>query len=666
MKKINKRECRKFAGCGWRIESGHGLLIAEQIEYILRAAVRLIGNQRLLVLSVYLRKEAAEGDFTPKWTVFQGREEYITLERGDDGIARWRTAAFEYLNRDYRFTEKCAFYSRKDEACVVSFFRSQENGLRALLRGQRRIFDKQSRRRQMKREREVLARMKRLPKIPKGVEPWIQENVLPAYFFYDYKRGKRKKGICSACGSESVLENVRNNAEGTCPDCGHRWIMKARGRRGKIYDRVTCQVIQKVGPREVVIRILKAHYHYDQSERIQRTSLYENARIFVGVDEKGNIKTEEFYYSFGEGILTRWKRGKRPVFCLWQQTFEADTCGHVYGGNLKRGLKGTPWQHCPVRQFYEYAREPKEMEPFLVEYLKHPRLEHLIKTGFYRLSSDLVYGSSYPSFLDESQNRTHQILRVAAEDVSYLRRLDVSEKHLAQFQKYCLNNLKDRQRLLDWQIRNEVERDICQITARITAHKMMRYLERQYVLLCVRKTRYGSLRYRNMQELVSEYRDYLDMCAEQNYDMKNSFVLYPADLQKAHDKVAHRIKMKANAKMRRDFKAAYRRIMNRLDFEWKGMKIVYPASPEEIISEGHALHHCVGGYVDRVAKKECMILFLRLCEEEKKPFYTIEIRNQEVTQVRGMKNKSATPEVEEFMKRWSRRVLEAPERKKAA
>ena len=171
-----------------------------------------------------------------------------------------------------------------------------------------------------------------------------------------------------------------------------------------------------------------------------------------------------------------------------------------------------------------------------------------------------------------------------------------------------------------WQIENKVERDILKILEHMTPHKMMRYMESQYSFLVLRKTKFGTARYSSMQALVSEYRDYLDMCVKQNYDMRNSFVLYPKDLQKSHDKVARRIKMKADAKMRRDFKAAYNSIMQRMDFEMDGMKIVYPATPDEIIAEGHALHHCVGGYVDRVAKKECIILFLRKSKEESKHF----------------------------------------------
>ena len=87
------------------------------------------------------------------------------------------------------------------------------------------------------------------------------------------------------------------------------------------------------------------------------------------------------------------------------------------------------------------------------------------------------------------------------------------------------------------------------------------------------------------------------------------------------------------------------------------MKFLLPATPEELAAEGSALHHCVGSYADRVARKECLILFLRQCGNENKPFYTVEVRNGEVVQVRGMGNCDPTPEVAQFMERWERQVL---------
>lgn len=79
-----------------------------------------------------------------------------------------------------------------------------------------------------------------------------------------------------------------------------------------------------------------------------------------------------------------------------------------------------------------------------------------------------------------------------------------------------------------------------------------------------------------------------------------------------------------------------------------------------IVAEGNALHHCVGSYVERIAEEECIILFLRRCANECKPFYTIEVRRQEVVQVRGAGNCGMTPEVEAFVTAWKQRALCAP------
>lgn len=184
----------------------------------------------------------------------------------------------------------------------------------------------------------------------------------------------------------------------------------------------------------------------------------------------------------------------------------------------------------------------------------------------------------------------------------------------------------------------------------------MRYLDMQYGFLRLRRTQYGNLRYSSMQDLVSEYRDYLEICQKLNYDLKNS-LLYPKDLQKSHDKAAHRLKHKADVKTKREFIAAYKDISEQLCFERDGLKIICPSVPDDVIAEGHALHHCVGSYIDRIVRKECMILFVRKCCEETKPFYTVEIRGQKVVQVRGVRNCAATSEVQGFIDAFKQQAL---------
>ena len=73
--------------------------------------------------------------------------------------------------------------------------------------------------------------------------------------------------------------------------------------------------------------------------------------------------------------------------------------------------------------------------------------------------------------------------------------------------------------------------------------------------------------------------------------------------------------------------------------------------------EGQALHHCVGTYIERVAAKKCLIVFVRRVEEPEKPFVTVEVSNGKIVQIRGERNSDPTKEVKKFVDLWSRKVL---------
>ena len=658
---LDKKALRRFTADNPApaIPMGHGLLHVPQVDYIVRTMVKIINHRRTLVLHVYDRAKAATGDSTPAWIMFQAGSDYITLAQKDDGSTCWREAAFENLDRSYYFTSKCAFYSAQDEQRVCSFFRDADHGgMAALSRAQQAILDKRSTERQCRREKDTIDRMRPLRALPRGLEGWVRRSIMPAYFRCEHTSARKPvTGVCTSCGKESTLPSAVHNSKIKCPHCKRELTVKSAGKMGCHFDRDTVQVIEKVNDTEVVVRIVKVYYNYDRSHLMPKERIYENTRIFVRRAQGGKTISNPYYYSYSKGTRTHWMLGERPEFFKYSYNFEADTYGHVYCRNLPEALAGTPWEYCPVSAFYEHFHEPMQMWPFLAAHVEHPKLEHLVKVGFYNLASDLAYKRLSGDALDETQGRTHRLLGVAAEDVAFLRKLDVNAVALQMFRECA--DAKDRQRLFLWRRGHSVGRDVAQCLAYMTPHRLMRYLEQQYPALRTRKTQYGGQRYRDIQAVATEYRDYLDMCVNLEYDMGNSFVLYPRDLQQAHDRVQKRIKIKANAQMRRDFKAAMQAITGHLNFESDGMKIVLPATPEELAAEGNALHHCVGGYADRVARKECIILFLRQCDNLEKPFYTMEIRNRQAVQVRGLRNCDATPEVKRFVDQFERRVLQA-------
>ena len=643
---ISKTECRKHGGQPLRIRANDGLIRAESVEWLVTSAVKIIAHRRTLVLNLYSRIAASKGDFAPRFTLFHTKDDYITLEYKTDGGTAWRTGSFDRVTGHWEYAKYCAFVSLSDEQRVTRYFAYPHRaGFHALKQAQYAIQDQRRAKREKQKQRKMRERMSCVPVIPHGLKEWVRRYAMPAYLLID-KQNCRKpvQAVCSACGKAAELTGAKHNAETICPHCGREATIKSKGRMKSLYDRETCQVIQKTAPNELVIRIFK----FEGDAVTGSLRFYESARQFIRQEADGELSHEDYYNNCG-----KWKAGIRPVYICYQYQFYADTKGHVYTGNLPRALQGTPWEYCPVAAFYGHFKECIQIRPFLAAHLKHPRLEHLVKTGFCTLASDLAYRDDGQALLDETQNRNHQILGVAAEDVTFLRELDADMATLRIFSQY--NGLKDRRKLLLWQMKHEVKQAVSPILRHTTAHKMMRYLEQQQA----NSDTQHQWRYNSMQNLVTEYRDYLEMSEKLGDDLTNTFVLFPKNLTEAHDTAAARQKIKLTKELRRDFRIAYKRVMSHLDFERDGLKMVYPTDPEEIIHEGQALHHCVANYVDKVAKKECLILFLRQCDEPEKPFYTVEVRNRKIAQVHGYGNADPTPEVNSFMAAWEHQVLQA-------
>ena len=107
-------------------------------------------------------------------------------------------------------------------------------------------------------------------------------------------------------------------------------------------------------------------------------------------------------------------------------------------------------------------------------------------------------------------------------------------------------------------------------------------------------------------------------------------------------------------------------LQSRYGYARSGFLVVAPRSSKEIVREGDALHHCVGRYVEDVAKSKCVILFVRKASAPKKPFCTVEVKNGDVTQARMQDNQVPPPKVEKFISLWKDKVLYAPGNTRAA
>jgi hypothetical protein len=106
-------------------------------------------------------------------------------------------------------------------------------------------------------------------------------------------------------------------------------------------------------------------------------------------------------------------------------------------------------------------------------------------------------------------------------------------------------------------------------------------------------------------------------------------------------------------------RSAYKGLLEQYRFAHEEFTLMPPKTASEIVKEGHALHHCVHTYVERVAEGRCVILFVRRSDNIKAPYYTVEIQDNRIIQVHGLHHRKPTPEVTQFLSMWKAKKLQA-------
>ena len=172
----------------------------------------------------------------------------------------------------------------------------------------------------------------------------------------------------------------------------------------------------------------------------------------------------------------------------------------------------------------------------------------------------------------------------------------------------------------------------------ITAEKLTAYLEKNRIAL-QEGGRPGSGTRRGVLQL---YKDYLDAAENCGMDMENPLILMPRDLVEKHDQVTAAWSAIQCQHRKAGAAAAYRKRLRALSkkylFWTDDFLIRAPVDADEIVDEGKALKHCVGGYADRHMNGATTILFLRRRDKPHTSLATIEMNGNRIMQVHGYRN----------------------------
>ncbi|MCW6682049.1 PcfJ domain-containing protein [Aerococcaceae bacterium NML160702] len=169
------------------------------------------------------------------------------------------------------------------------------------------------------------------------------------------------------------------------------------------------------------------------------------------------------------------------------------------------------------------------------------------------------------------------------------------------------------------------------------------------------------------------YMDYLGLLEDLGIDPTgDENLIIPKDLERAHDNAVQLLNSLEKERLSMADRAQSKRVAKRLaqlrkyEMELQGYVFVAPKGAEDLIREGKALHHCVGGsdYIAKHAKGKTTIIFVRDASKAGKSLYTLEYREGRIVQVRGKHNKSAPADVQSVVDVWLREVNKIKKTKK--
>ncbi|MGO5158716.1 MULTISPECIES: PcfJ domain-containing protein [unclassified Bilifractor] len=668
----------------------------EEVTEIIRAEATAIGdneyaataqeiNPDILKLCFY---QQVNGEVIEKYRIFLDKSDYITQDMTVQK-RKWLTGRAEmvldygwWTHRDHDI----AFVTDHDREVFDKWF--PDNGetkrIWRLNGWQLKVIDRRRKdiHREECREIEELAKLTDLP-IPDDFEEWIKETAHHNHYYMIYKPEKKRKiiGYCSHCHKDVELDrndqHIRRGAKGICPECGFTvtfvtehssignefenevLIQKFEG--GTVF-RYFCSMVAHAKVPEIIPRLEDDHSYYESSRDICFDDGTERLICY------GNYKNDCMTWFDASKYWNGTSRDK-----VW-----------LYTKNAKEGLAGTPWQYSGAVEYQQKAGyRPIYFDSLLRQIKTKPYLEYLIKAGFINLVDDLCryyWGWDHdfpehaktPEELFELPKAYINMLKQLNGDTGALRVLrqcfaDKTMPDLESIGKYCSCFPGD-------------DELIGVVDTHMSVKKFMNYLERQagkHEIPHYEKT-WGSdystkesRLQRFIKNLGHDWKDYVSWLAHLGYNTRDEYYLLPKDLVSAHDKLlrekTEHDKELESIRIQKESEAIEKIVKTldacldnngKLQIQSRKYMAIVPRSAADLVEEGRHNHNCVGTYIDRVSKGLTMILFIRKVDDIDTPFYTMEFRNGQIIQCRGMRNQDAEGDVLAFSKAVARKLIE--------
>lgn len=461
--------------------------------------------------------------------------------------------------------------------------------------------------------------------------------------FGDYceseKNSKLTDCYCTACNTRyedgvNKPSAYKHKEYGKCANCGATVQRRAMGRgRAGLRESMNFAVFQGAG--ELVrISCIRATLTFPNDALEPEYEWYEVTRYQL--EPYSAIQYRTIWDTFNQELVWVEKKGKpsEPNFTLGP--FYAD---HSYTLVNTDAISNSFLKYIDG-EWTDRQYLPAYYIEWLCRYAEHPQIEYFVKGGLYKLAEDIVRRRTHNIRLNWRSNDLKKILKINKPELEYLQERDGD--------MYC-DYIGFRRKIYNSTNPSEIINYHRKFHNCVELIKLINNLTGlQYKMIMD-----YALKKQNKQGvyfLMTCWKDYLNDCNSLEYDLHNKTIAMPKDIWQEHDKVMKLVKVREDELLSKKMKKLVeeRKEMEVTDMEL-GLIIRQPYTAKEIIAEGKALDHCVGGYAERHANGATTIMFLRRQSDPLKPYYTMEVSNDfKIKQCYGYQNNRNSPKTEDI------------------
>lgn len=326
-----------------------------------------------------------------------------------------------------------------------------------------------------------------------------------------------------------------------------------------------------------------------------------------------------------------WERSTNERFMIGYGHCFSNQIGHYRLNGYEKLLKQTKHKYCG---FKESGLDDEQLFWFLYQYEKHPQMEMIAKMGL----MDVIRGNM--NCLKWSQ-KGYKLLGI--DDKSELEIINLCSRQggLKYYRKH-----KDNIRRYGLDSKHKIFiYDILLQRNYPMSKKLIEYIDK-----VDRSNTYGY----EYSSYSSDYIDYIGFCNILGIPL-TSAVRYPENFKKAHDDMQDKIKINESKIVTDKIQEQVIKTLFKYRYADNEYVITPANSVQDLIEESKQLHHCVRTYTNKYARGETAIFLIRKRDDVLHPFYTLELKDKKINQVRGLHNCDPIDAVSRFIKKWAKK-----------